>query len=59
MRKLLLVFSLLVVLAAPAMAAPRDDDPRGARDIVKRVVLLFKRLVGVLDDPIAVGPPKP
>jgi len=59
MRKSLLVFSLLVVLAAPAMAAPRDDDPRGGRDVVKRIVLLLKRLVGAFDDGIEIGPPKP
>ena len=59
MRKALLLFSLLVVLAAPAVAAPRDDDPRGARDVVRRVVLLIKRLVGALDDPMVIGPPKP
>lgn len=59
MKKTLLVFSLLVVLAAPAMAAPRDDDPRGGRDIVQRIVHMLKRLVGALDDGIEIGPPKP
>jgi hypothetical protein len=60
MRKGLLLFSLLVVLAVPAMAAPRDDDPRGGRDVVKRVVFLIKRLlIGVFDDGIEIGPPKP
>jgi hypothetical protein len=59
MKKGLLLFSLLVVLAAPAMAAPRDDDPRGGRDVVKRIVFLLKRLVHSLDDGIEVGPPRP
>jgi hypothetical protein len=59
MRKGLLLFSLLVVLAAPAMAAPRDDDSRGPRDVVQRIVLLLKRLVSAFDDGIQVGPPKP
>jgi hypothetical protein len=59
MRKGLLLFSLLVVLAVPAMGAPRDDDPRGSRDVVQRIVLLFKRLVGAFDDGIQVGPPRP
>ena len=59
MRKLLLIFSLLAVLALPAAAAPRDDDPRGPGSVVKRVVLLIKRLVAVLDDPMGIGPPKP
>lgn len=59
MRKGLLLFSLLVVLAVPAMAAPRDDDPRGGRDVVSRLVLLLKRFVHALDDGIQVGPPKP
>ena len=60
MKKALLVFSLLLVLAAPAMAAaPRDDDPRGGRGVIDRIVTLFKRLVSVLDDGIEVGPPRP
>jgi len=59
MRKGLLLFSRLVVLAVPAMAAPRDDDPRGPRDVVQRIVLLLKRLVGAFDDGIEIGPPKP
>ncbi|HEY6139069.1 MAG TPA: hypothetical protein VI670_15005 [Thermoanaerobaculia bacterium] len=59
MRKSLLLFSLLAVLAAPAMAAPRDDDPRGPRDTVRRIVLMLERLVHAFDDPIVVGPPKP
>ncbi len=60
MRKGLLLFSLLVVLAAPAMAAPREDDPRGGRDAVRRAVLLVKRLLAHIADlePI-IGPPKP
>jgi hypothetical protein len=59
MRKGLLLFSLLAVLALPAMAAPRDDDPRGPRDAVKRVVLMLKRLLHSFGDGIEVGPPKP
>ena len=58
LRKSLLVFSLLAVLAAPAMAAPRDDDPRGGRDGITRIVLFFKRLVHALDD-LKAGPPIP
>jgi hypothetical protein len=41
------------------MAAPRDDDPRGGRDVVQRIVFLLQRLVHAFDDPIVVGPPKP
>ena len=59
MRKTLLVFSLLVVLAAPAMAAPRDDDPRGGRDVVKRIVVLLKLALRAFDSGIEIGPPKP
>jgi len=56
MRKSLLFFSLLVVLAAPAIAAPRDDDPRGGRGgFIGRIVA---RIVRVLDDIVA-SPPKP
>ena len=54
MRKALLLFSLLVVLAAPAMAAPRDDDPRGRGGVIGRIV----RLVKALDD-IVVSWPRP
>lgn len=59
MRKSLLVFSLLAVLAVPAMAAPRDDDSRGPRDVVQRIVLLFKHLLGSFNDEPLIGPPKP
>jgi len=62
MKKTLAVLSLLVVFAAPAMAAPRDDDPRGPGGVVGRVLLMIKKLVhGVtpLDDPIGPAPPKP
>ena len=58
MKNALKVFLLLVVLAAPAMAAPRDDDPRRGRDGINRIVQVIKRLVHTLDDLIA-GPPKP
>lgn len=59
MKKAFLLFSLLVVLAAPAMAAPRDDDPHG-RGIVERIVFLLKRLVTLpLDDAGLTGPPRP
>jgi hypothetical protein len=60
MKKVLLVFSLLVALAAPVMASPRDDDPRGGEGVVKRIVFLLKRLVShALGDEIQIGPPKP
>lgn len=59
MKKALLLFSLLVVLAAPAMAAPRDDDPHGPGGMVSRVVHFIKRLLVPMDlDPV-VTPPKP
>lgn len=54
MRKTLLLIFLLVVLAAPAMAAPRREDPNGGRGFINRIV----RLIRALDDIIA-GPPKP
>jgi hypothetical protein len=55
MRKALLLFSLLVVLAVPALASPRDDDPRGGRgDIIARLV----RVVHAFEDFIA-SLPKP
>ena len=54
MRKTLLLFSLLVVLAAPAVAAPRDDGASGQRGFINRIV----RFLRALDDIIA-GPPKP
>lgn len=62
MKKFLAVLLFLGVLAAPAMAAPRDDDPRGPGGVAGRVLLLIKKIVrGVvpLDDPIGPVPPKP
>ena len=59
-KKRLLVFSLLVVLAAPAaMAAPRDDDPRGGRDVISRIVRLVKSVIRTLDDGWVPVPPNP
>jgi hypothetical protein len=61
MKKSLAVFSLLVLLSVPAMAAPRDDDPRGGGGVIGRVVHAIKKLVGTvvpLDDNIP-APPKP
>jgi hypothetical protein len=58
MRKGLLLFLFLAVLAAPVMAAaPRDDDPRG-RGVIDRVVTLIKRVVRAFDD-IVPMPPNP
>ena len=55
MRKALLLFSLLAVLAAPAMAAPRDDDPHGPRvGVIARIV----RIVHALED-FVVSIPRP
>ena len=62
MKKALAVFSLLAVLSAPAMAAPRDDDPRGPRSLVSRVVQFVKQVVGSivpLDDANNPIPPRP
>ncbi|HEV2720927.1 MAG TPA: hypothetical protein VG323_12975 [Thermoanaerobaculia bacterium] len=62
MKKSVAVFSLLVLLSVPAMAAPRDDDPRGAGGVVSRVVHAIKKLVATvvpLDDGYNVVPPKP
>jgi len=61
MKKSLAFFSLLVLLSVPAMASPRDDDPRGGGGVIGRVVHLVKKLVGTvvpLDDIVPV-PPKP
>ncbi len=55
MRKSLLVFSLLVVLAVPAMAAPRDG---GSRDRHEGIISRILRVLKALDD-IVPGPPKP
>ncbi|MBV8546235.1 MAG: hypothetical protein JO093_15675 [Acidobacteria bacterium] len=54
MRKNLSVFFLLVVLAAPAMAAQRNDDSIGQRGFFGRIA----RIVRALED-IVSGPPKP
>jgi hypothetical protein len=59
MKKGLRFFLLLVVLAAPAMAAPRDDDPRGGRDIVSRIVRLVKHIVRAMEDGNVPVPPHP
>ncbi len=62
MKKSLAVFSLLVLLSVPAMAAPRDDDPRGGGGVIGRVVHVIKKLVGTvvpLDDGYNAVPPKP
>lgn len=44
MKKNLAVFSLLVLLSVPALAAPRDDDPRGG-GVIGRVVQAIKKIV--------------
>jgi len=54
MRKTLLLVSLLVVLAAPAMAAPRNDDSSGPRSFLARIA----KIVRALEDIVA-GPPHP
>ena len=54
MRKSLLLFALLVVLAAPAMAAPRNDGSGDRQSVFARIV----RLIRALEDIVA-GPPKP
>jgi hypothetical protein len=61
MKKSLAVFSLLVLLSVPAMAAPRDDDPRGGGGVIGRVVHLIKQVVrGIVPlDDINPVPPKP
>src|ERR1051325_799299 len=62
MKKALAVVSLLAVLAAPAMAAPRDDDPRGPGSVVSRVVRAIKHFVGSIvpfDDANNPVPPRP
>lgn len=61
MKKNLAVFSLLVLLSVPALAAPRDDDPRGGAGVIGRVVRVIKNIVRTvvpLDD-INPGPPHP
>jgi hypothetical protein len=62
MKKALAVFLLLVVLSAPAMAAPRDDDGRGRGGVVDRVVHFVKKIIGgviPLDDSSVPVPRKP
>ena len=59
MKKSFLLFAFLVVLAAPAMAAPRDDDPRGGRDVVSRIVRLVKHIVRAMEDGNVPVPPHP
>jgi hypothetical protein len=63
MKKGLAVFSLLLLLSVPAMAAPRgDDSPRGGGGgVVSRVVHLVKKLVGAVIplDEINPAPPHP
>lgn len=62
MKKRLAVLSLLVLLSVPAMAAPRDDDPRGRGNVISRVVRAIKSIVGAvvpLDDPASAVPPHP
>jgi len=54
MRKTLLLVSLLVVLAAPAMAAQRNDDSSGLRGFFGRIA----KIVRALEDIVA-GPPHP
>jgi len=54
MRKTLLLVSLLIVLAAPAMAAQRNDDSSGQRGFFGRIA----KIVRALEDIVA-GPPKP
>ena len=45
MKRWLTVLLLLVVLAAPAIAAPRDDDPHAnRRSVISRIVPLIKAL---------------
>ena len=59
MKKGLLLFALLAMLTAPAMAAPRDDDPRGGRDLISRIVRLVKNVIRAFDDGIVPMPPHP
>jgi len=54
MRKSLLLVLLLVVLAAPAMAAPRTDGPGDRPSVFARIV----RVIRAMED-IIIGPPKP
>jgi len=54
MRKTLLFVSLLVVLAAPAMAALGSDGPGDRQSVFARIV----RFIRALEDIVA-SPPKP
>jgi len=54
MKKSLLLFSLLVVLAAPAMAAPRNDGPGDRQSVFARIVRVVKALENYI-----ISPPKP
>jgi hypothetical protein len=60
MRKSLLLFALLVALAAPvASAAPRDDEARGGRDVVSRIVRIVRNIVRAFEEGIVPEPPRP
>jgi len=61
MKKKLAVFSLLVLLSVPALAAPRDDDPRRGGDVISRVVHVIKKIVRTVVpfDDINPAPPHP
>jgi hypothetical protein len=59
MRKSLLLFSVLAVLAMPLMAAPRDDDPRGPRDAMNRIVRFIKHVIRTMEDGNVPIPPHP
>jgi len=61
MKKNFAVFSLLVLLSVPALAAPRDDDPRGGGGVIARVVRVIKNIVKTVAplDEIVPVPPRP
>jgi len=52
MKKSLLLFTLLVVLAAPVMAAPRNDGPGDRQSVFARIV----RAIRALEDIVASWP---
>ena len=54
MKKTLLLVALVVVLAAPAMAAPRDDRMSDRGGFFGRIVRVVKALENYI-----VSPPKP